>query len=182
MFGTQEWIWIYFYITVCVRGQKATFLAYISLLLKKKKCCHTLVLHIWFALGKICSQLLCASGGSLPGECNEGCLFFPVSLSLCWYLLVNVWMTRVKLECKWEKRKQILKAGKTFILQADLWIHVEVRRRRKRRKNALTMALNSQRSTKNQKLTPAEQTCNFTKISILNSVKRNPSKVWKIPA
>lgn len=28
---------------------------------EKKKRCHTLVLHIWFALGKLCSQLLCAS-------------------------------------------------------------------------------------------------------------------------
>lgn len=28
---------------------------------EKKTCCHTL-LHIWFALTKVCSQLLCASG------------------------------------------------------------------------------------------------------------------------
>lgn len=42
------------------------------------------MLHIWFALGKLCSQLLCASGGffgeSQPGECEKSCLFF---LSVC---------------------------------------------------------------------------------------------------
>lgn len=29
---------------------------------KKKPRCHTLELHIWFELRKVCSQLLCASG------------------------------------------------------------------------------------------------------------------------
>lgn len=39
---------------------------------------HTLGLNIWFALRKLCSQLLCASGRfgeSQPGECKKGCLY-----------------------------------------------------------------------------------------------------------
>lgn len=76
---------------------------------KKKKCCHTLELHIWFALRKLCSQLLCASGSfgeSLPGECEKSCLF---SLSLC----ASICQLKFKwLAWEWEKRKANLESKK----------------------------------------------------------------------
>lgn len=109
--GTQEWIWIYLYIAE--RGWPKDYIFGIHLSSfeekKKKKCCHTLELHIWFALRKLCSQLLCASGSfgeSLPGECEKGCLF---SLSLC----ASICQLKFKwLAWEWEKRKANLESKK----------------------------------------------------------------------
>lgn len=95
-------LWIYIY--CWVRMDEGTHFWPTFVFLWQKRY-HTLGLNIWFALKKLCSRLLCASGSfgaAQPGECREGCLF---SLSLCQFLLVKIEMVEKKSKSNVASRK-----------------------------------------------------------------------------